>query len=333
MSAEALPGLLSCRCCPELAATRRSVVAGRFPPGARLLLVGEAPGREEDESGLPFVGRAGRLLDELLSAAGAERAQVAVTNAVKCRPPANRAPRRSEVAHCRAWLDRQLQIAAPLVVLTLGVTAASWAFRRPVRLVNVRGSTQLLAPAALISSFHPSAALRFGPTGRPRSELAADLSRAVRLTEHLAAGGLAIGEVGPEQAGAVHALTRLAFESLPPLDPPSGVFRESAAEVAAALSPGVAAFRYRHLVGSLRVSVRDGAVWLGRVAVHPAEQGQGVGSALAEWTHGWARARGYHEVRLGVRNALPGNLAFWQRRGYRPVRDHGFWVECVRELG
>lgn len=332
MSAEALPGLSSCCACPELARGRHTVVAGQFPAGAALMLVGEAPGRYEDASGLPFVGPAGRLLDELLEAAGTQRRAVAVTNVVKCRPPANRTPSRIEVARCRDWLERQLTLAAPLVVVTLGATAAAWAFRHSVRLADVRGQVHLLAPQALIATFHPSAALRFGPSGHPRAALGADLAAAVRLAEELTAGELMLGLVGPEYATAVRELSRAAFATLPELDPPSGVFSESVADVAASLTPGVTAFRHRRLVGCLRISRQDALVWLRRVAVHPDERRRGVGRALAEWAHSWARAQGCREARLGVRSSLPENLAFWQRLGYRPVADHGLWVECVREL-
>ena len=89
------------------------MVPGQFPPGARVLLVGEAPGREEDEGGQPFIGRSGRLLDELLAEVGLDRADMAVVNTVKCRPPANRPPRRREAATCRPWLDSQVRPSTP----------------------------------------------------------------------------------------------------------------------------------------------------------------------------------------------------------------------------
>ena len=87
-----------CVACDELAASRTRVVAGQRPPGAEVLVVGEAPGAQEDETGVPFVGRSGQLLDQLLGEAGLRRDQVAVANVLKCRPPANRTPRRAEVA-------------------------------------------------------------------------------------------------------------------------------------------------------------------------------------------------------------------------------------------
>src|SRR5205085_4593037 len=128
-----------CTACPELVANRTTVVVGEHRPGARLLLVGEAPGADEDARGLPFVGRAGQLLDLLLVEAGLSRDDVSVANVLKCRPPGNRAPSRVEVTNCRGWLDRQVVLADARVVVTLGGTAAAWAFGRSVRLADVRG--------------------------------------------------------------------------------------------------------------------------------------------------------------------------------------------------
>lgn len=115
----------SCQACPELVASRTHVVVGQRPPSAQLLLVGEAPGAEEDARGEPFVGRSGRLLDESLAAAGIDRRGVAVVNVLKCRPPGNRAPRRTEVIRCRHWFQAQLAAVSPRLVVTLGVTAAA----------------------------------------------------------------------------------------------------------------------------------------------------------------------------------------------------------------
>ena len=177
-----MSGCVAC----ALAESRTTVVPGVRPPGARLLLVGEAPGREEDLGGLPFVGRSGLLLDELLAAAGLDRAAIAVVNTVKCRPPGNRTPRRREAATCRPWLDRQVAVVDPAVVVTLGAAALAWALGRGRRLGAERGrvhSLQLQAAAPdlghrsydLVPTYHPSAALRFGPAGAPRAALAADL--------------------------------------------------------------------------------------------------------------------------------------------------------------
>jgi DNA polymerase len=171
--------IAGCVNCTELAESRTQVVVGDTPLGARLLLVGEAPGASEDRSGRPFVGAAGRLLDELMSGAGLERDRVAVLNVVKCRPPANRAPRRSEARSCAGWLDRQIELVDPQVVVTLGRTALTWAIGDDVGIEAMRGRMHEWRGRRLIVSYHPSAALRFGPRGAPRAALAADLQFAL----------------------------------------------------------------------------------------------------------------------------------------------------------
>ena len=170
-----------CTACPELAATRTHVVVGAAPPGARLLVLGEAPGAAEDESGLPFVGRSGQLLDALLAEVGGERARTAVLNTLKCRPPANRPPRPAESAHCRGWTERQLALVDPELVVTLGLSATRW-FLGPVALGDVRGRVHEVGGRRVLPTYHPSAALRSGPQGEPRRLLRDDLALAVRLT-------------------------------------------------------------------------------------------------------------------------------------------------------
>ena len=183
----------SCTACPELAVTRTQVVPGVIPDAPRLLVVGEAPGAQEDTSGLPFIGRSGQLLDELLADVGLQRAQVAVLNTLKCRPPGNRAPTRAESAACRPWTERQLALsAAPVVVspvvVALGLSAARW-FLGPTSLAAVRGRAHdvVVAGRALrvVPTYHPSAALRFGPKGEPRRLLREDLALAVGLAHEV----------------------------------------------------------------------------------------------------------------------------------------------------
>ena len=167
-----------CTACPELAATRTHVVPGAFPPGARLLVLGEAPGAQEDASGLPFVGRSGQLLDALLAEVGADRAEVGVLNTVKCRPPGNRPPTRPESATCRSWTSRQLELAAPDVVVALGLSAARWFLGRGT-LASLRGRLHDVDGLRVLPTYHPSAALRHGPQGEPRRLLREDLALAV----------------------------------------------------------------------------------------------------------------------------------------------------------
>lgn len=172
-----------CRACPELAATRQHVVVGDVPVSGRprLALVGEAPGATEDETGRPFVGRSGRLLDQLLAEAGLERNDVAVLNVVKCRPPANRTPRPAEVARCSGWLRRQIELLEPPVVVALGLSAARWFLgpRTVLSRAREQGPTTWEGRPLLVT-YHPSAALRFGPAGAPRAALLADLTAAAR---------------------------------------------------------------------------------------------------------------------------------------------------------
>ena len=173
----------SCTRCPELAASRTHVVPGELPAGADVLLVGEAPGATEDATGQPFVGRSGELLNELLADAGLDRSRVAVTNTLKCRPPANRKPRRGELANCRPWLEAQLQMARPKVLVTLGGTAAEWFFGPSARIGALREAEPPPTHEGIpvVVTYHPSAAIRFGPRGLPRAALAADLARTAQL--------------------------------------------------------------------------------------------------------------------------------------------------------
>ena len=165
----------SCTACGELAAVRQQVVIGDVVAGSRLLIVGEAPGANEDEVGRPFVGKGGQLLDRLMAEAGLSRQEVSVLNVLKCRPPSNRTPTRAEVLRCTGWLDRQVDLLDPPLVLTLGRTALTWALGAKTTLEGVRGQVHDWRGRRLIVSYHPSAALRFGPKGAPHRALAADL--------------------------------------------------------------------------------------------------------------------------------------------------------------
>jgi uracil-DNA glycosylase family 4 len=169
-----------CTAC-GLAASRTTVVPGVAPVGARVLLVGEAPGRSEDEGGVPFVGRSGQLLDRVLAEVGLDRADLAVVNTVKCRPPGNRTPTRREQATCRPWLDAQVVALDPAVVVTLGGTALAWALGAGQRIGSVHGHVHEVAGRPLVPTYHPSAALRFGPHGAPLTALRDDLALVARL--------------------------------------------------------------------------------------------------------------------------------------------------------
>jgi uracil-DNA glycosylase family 4 len=167
----------SCVACPELAATRQHVVVGDVPATGRprLVIVGEAPGATEDETGRPFVGKSGALLDLLLAEAGLDRAEAAVLNIVKCRPPGNRTPKAPEVARCSGWLHRQLELLDARVVVALGLSSAKWFLGPGTVLGKVRGRPHEVDGRAVWATYHPSAAIRFGPNGAPRAALLADL--------------------------------------------------------------------------------------------------------------------------------------------------------------
>lgn len=171
----------ACVACPELASARSTVVVGSFPAGAEVLLVGEAPGVQEDAAGVPFVGKSGQLLDTLLAEAGLPRETVAVANVLKCRPPGNRKPRRREVETCRPWLARQVELADPVVMCTLGGTAVEWVLGPGTRIASVRRQVVTYAGRPLIATYHPSAAIRFGPNGAPMAALREDLALVAAL--------------------------------------------------------------------------------------------------------------------------------------------------------
>ncbi|MHB1930365.1 MAG: uracil-DNA glycosylase, partial [Acidimicrobiales bacterium] len=131
-----------------LAAGRRTVVFGEGDPRARLMVVGEGPGRDEDLAGRPFVGRSGQLLDRLLlEEAGLRREQVYIANVVKCRPPGNRDPLPAEIAACRPYLEAQVELVRPEVVLTLGNFATRLLLDTTDRITTLRGRTYPWGPA------------------------------------------------------------------------------------------------------------------------------------------------------------------------------------------
>lgn len=179
--AELAAAAQTCAACPELAGSRSTVVVGDAPAGARLALVGEAPGAEEDRTGRPFVGKAGALLDRLLAEAGLDRSAVAVVNVVQCRPPGNRPPTATEATRCRGWLERKLHLIAPELVVALGLSAAVAFLGRGVRLASVRGELYEVDGRRILPTYHPSAAIRFGPNGAPLAALRADLRTAAGL--------------------------------------------------------------------------------------------------------------------------------------------------------
>ncbi|HEX4492228.1 MAG TPA: uracil-DNA glycosylase [Acidimicrobiia bacterium] len=173
-----------CTLCP-LASTRTQVVFGVGAPDARLMFVGEGPGEQEDLQGEPFVGRAGKLLTQLIEGIGLTRADVYIANVVKCRPPGNRDPLPDEIAACSPWLDRQLALIRPEVIMTLGNFATKLLLDTKVGITKLRGREFPFARAGVdaivVPTLHPSAVLRGG--GVPLADTRADF---VRVKQRLA---------------------------------------------------------------------------------------------------------------------------------------------------
>jgi uracil-DNA glycosylase len=153
----------TCERCP-LSATRMKVVFGAGNADADLMFVGEAPGAEEDRQGLPFVGRAGALLTELLEGIGMSRRDVFIANVLKCRPPGNRDPQPIEIESCRPYLFEQARLIEPRVVATLGNFSTKLLTGNPAGITKVRGRPQVHTlgerTVFLLPLFHPAAALR-----------------------------------------------------------------------------------------------------------------------------------------------------------------------------
>jgi uracil-DNA glycosylase family 4 len=139
--------------------SRTQVVFGQGDPDAELMFVGEAPGFHEDRQGLPFVGPSGQLLNRLLEGIGLRRQDVYVCNVVKSRPPRNRDPQPDEIAACRPWLDAQIRLVDPKVVVTLGNFAAKTLLETTTGITRLRGRSYPFQGRVLVPTFHPAAAL------------------------------------------------------------------------------------------------------------------------------------------------------------------------------
>jgi uracil-DNA glycosylase family 4 len=173
---------LGCARC-RLAEGRTQVVFGMGDPNADLMFVGEGPGAEEDRQGLPFVGRSGQLLDRLmLEEMGLTRDSCYIANVVKCRPPDNRDPKPDEIAACRPWLEAQIDLIAPKVIVTLGNFSSKLLLDTKEGITKLRGKVYDYrerpdgGTVRLVPTFHPAAVLRGG--GEPMTKMRADLVRA-----------------------------------------------------------------------------------------------------------------------------------------------------------
>lgn len=146
-----------CKLC-ELASTRKNAVPGEGPANAEIMLIGEGPGFHEDQQGRPFVGPSGEFLTQLLGSAGFKRSEVFIANVVKCRPPGNRDPQPDEIAACAAYLDRQIALINPRVIITLGrFSMARWFPREKISAIHGRASK--IEGRIIVAMFHPAAAL------------------------------------------------------------------------------------------------------------------------------------------------------------------------------
>lgn len=169
----------SCTRC-GLSGSRTNVVFGVGDPTARLMFVGEGPGQQEDLQGEPFVGRSGQLLDRLMfEELGLDRSRCYIANVVKCRPPGNRDPRPEEAEACRPYLDAQIEMVDPRVLVSLGNVATRALMDTSAGISKVRGRAYPLGGRHLVPTFHPAAALRGG--GEVLAQMRADLVRAKRL--------------------------------------------------------------------------------------------------------------------------------------------------------
>ncbi len=146
-----------CQRC-QLSFSRKKAVPGEGPFNAEVMFIGEGPGFYENEQGRPFVGAAGKFLDELLQRAGLKRESVFITNVVKCRPPGNRDPLPEELAACNAYLERQIEVIDPCVIVTLGRYSMA-RFISNVRISDVHGKARWINNRLIVPMFHPAAAL------------------------------------------------------------------------------------------------------------------------------------------------------------------------------
>ncbi len=167
-------GCTKCRLCE----TRTNTVFGEGDPAARIFFIGEGPGENEDLTGRPFVGRAGEMLNKWIAAMGLRREQVYIANIVKCRPPGNRVPAPDEVATCTPYLQRQLEIIRPGVIVTLGLPAAKYMLQSGLTMGKLRGQWHAWRDIKLMPTFHPAYVLR-NPSYETRSAVWSDLKKVI----------------------------------------------------------------------------------------------------------------------------------------------------------
>jgi len=156
----------SCEAC-ELCSTRTQTVFSDGTPSSGILFVGEAPGADEDAEGVPFVGKAGQFLTRIIeNGIGVKRSEVYIANVLKCRPPGNRDPHVEEKALCRAWLDRQIELVDPKVIVPLGRHAAALLTGKELPMGRLRGQVHRVGGRAVVPTYHPSYIIRQEGTAR-----------------------------------------------------------------------------------------------------------------------------------------------------------------------
>lgn len=156
--AELYHQIAACKDCEELARTRTQTVPGEGPEKAQIVFIGEAPGYHEDQQGRPFVGQAGQFLEQLLNSIGLKRSDVYICNVIKCRPPGNRDPLPLEIKNCQKWLDRQLELLSPKMIVTLGRYSLAKFFPGE-SISKIHGKAKRQGNVIYFAMYHPAAAL------------------------------------------------------------------------------------------------------------------------------------------------------------------------------
>jgi DNA polymerase len=175
--------VVGCSLC-KLSRSRKNAVPGDGQTSAKIIFIGEAPGKNEDEKGRPFIGVAGRILDEALQKAGIERSQVFITNIVKCRPPGNRIPEDDERAACRPYLDRQISLIAPRIICILGATAYS-SILGGKSITQNRGKIIKRKGQKYLITIHPAAAIYNKNLRHALEDDLSSLSQEIKKMENL----------------------------------------------------------------------------------------------------------------------------------------------------
>jgi DNA polymerase len=197
--AEAEAQARACTRC-SLCRGRSRVVFGEGDPTTELLFVGEGPGAEEDEQGRPFVGRAGQLLSQILSAAGVERDRVYITNVVKCRPPGNRVPTMEEMMACDPFLQTQIALIRPKLLVCLGSTPTKWILKTQESIGKLRGRWFPWRGISVMPMYHPSYLLRnpVAKAGSPKHQTWLDIQEVKRRWDRILAGKDGTEDPAPE---------------------------------------------------------------------------------------------------------------------------------------